>query len=198
MRISTAILTALLAAAVPLHAEVLNITLDVNPIILGPGQSFDVSAVITNMVQGTVDLNDIEVTLDGSLFQVDLSPFFSGPATVAAGGSTPSFPQFSVTVDTPYTGPPGIQTGTLTILGGVEFGNNYDPTTQDIMGSVPFSVDVVIVPEPSTFAPAILAGIAILLYSRRKSFRLDRASTARSSPQQPPGSRARRFSVPAV
>src|ERR1700722_3716391 len=111
------------------------IALDVSTENLNPGQTFTFSGAITNDAQSTVDLNGIDVTLDGSLFQVDVSPFFSGPPTVAAGTSTQSFAQFSVTVDLPYTAPPGIQTGTLTILGGVEMGNAYDPTVQDFLRS---------------------------------------------------------------
>ena len=69
---------------------------------------------------------------------------------MAAGTSTPSFPLFSVTVDLPYTDPLGIQTGTLTILGGVEIGGTYNPTVQDFLGSASFNVNVS-TPEPSTF-----------------------------------------------
>jgi len=171
MRIYTFILAALLVAGGPLRADVLFIALDVSTVTLNPGQAFTFSGAITNDVQSTVDLNGIDVTLDGSLFQVDVTPFFSGPPTVAAGTFTPSFTLFSVTVDLPYTAPPGIQTGTLTILGGVEIGSIYDPTVQDFLGSAPFTVNVVSTPEPSTFAmiaPAILAGIGLLSHKRKK------------------------------
>jgi hypothetical protein len=170
MRIYTFILAALLVAGVPLGANTVFIALDVSTVTLTPGQTFTFTGAVTNDDQSTVDLNNIDITFDGSLFQVDVSPFFSGPPTVAAGASTPSFPLFSVTVDLSYTAPPGIQTGTLTILGGVEIGNTYDPTVQDFLGSAPFNVNVVS-PEPSTFAmmtPAILAGIGFLLHKRKE------------------------------
>jgi hypothetical protein len=83
------------------------IALDVSTENLNPGQTFTFSGAITNDAQSTVDLNGIDVTLDGSMFQVDPSPFFSGPPTVAAGTSTPSFTLFSVTVDLPYNASPG-------------------------------------------------------------------------------------------
>jgi hypothetical protein len=170
MRIYPFILAALLVAGIPMRANTVFITLDVSTETLNPGQTFTFSGEITNSDLSTVDLNDIDVTLDGSLFQVDPSPFFSGPPTVAAGMSTSSFMLFSVTVDVPYTATPGIQTGTLTILGGVEVGGIYDPTVEDFLGSTPFSVNVVS-PEPSTFAmvvPAIVAGIGLLLHKRKK------------------------------
>ena len=171
MKLSTFTLAALLAGSGWLHAGVLNITLDPSTIELSPGQSFTFSGVISNTVASTVDLNNIDITLNGLLFQVDSSPFFSGPLTVAAGSDTPSFAQFSVTVDTPYNAAPGIQMGTLTILGGVEFANVYDPTTQNVLGSTSFDVDVEPTPEPSSFAmlaPAVLAGIGLLSYQRRR------------------------------
>src|SRR5580698_10477859 len=148
MRIYTFILAALLGAG-GLRANDVFIGLDVSTVTLSPGDTFIFSGAIANEDLSTVDLNNIDITLDGSLFQVDPSFFFSGPPTVAAGASTPSFLLFSVTVDLPYTAPPGVQTGTLTILGGVEIGNTYDPTVQDFLGSVPFSVNVS-TPEPST------------------------------------------------
>jgi hypothetical protein len=171
MRIYTFIFAAFLVAGVPLRASDLFIALDVGTPTLNPGQTFTFSGVIANNDQSTVDLNNIDVTLDGSLFQVDPSPFFSGPLTVGPGASTPSFPLFSVTVELPYNAPPGIQTGTVTILGGVEVGGTYDPTVQDFLGSVPFNVNVLSTPEPSTFVmmtPAILAGIGLLSRKRKK------------------------------
>ncbi len=171
MRIYTFILAALLGAGGPLRANDVFIGLDISTVNLIPGQTFTFSGAITNNDQSTVDLNNIDVTLDGSLFQVDPTPFFACPPTVVAGAGMPSFPLFSVTVDLPYNAPPGIQTGTLTILGGVEVGGTYDPTVQDFLGSAPFNVNVVSTPEPSTFAmmaPAILAGIGLLAHKRKK------------------------------
>lgn len=170
MKISTFIVAAFLLAASSLRASDVFIVLDIDTISLPPGATFTFPGGIVNNDQSTVDLNGIDITLDGSLFQVDTSPFFFGPISLAANQGTTSLPLFSVTVDLPYNVPPGIQNGTLTILGGVEVNNVYDPTVQDVLGSVPFSVDVV-TPEPSTFAmfsAAILAGIGFLLHKRRK------------------------------
>ena len=65
----------------------------------------------------------------------------------------------------PYTDPLGPETGTVTILGGVEGSGGYDPTTQDVLGSSQFQIDVVDAPEP---APVVLlAGLgAIVLLLR--------------------------------
>ena len=169
MKLSTLILAALLAAGGPLHA--LTIALDPNIVTLSPGDSFTFSGIISNTGPATVDLNGIDVTLNGSLFQFDITPFFSGPLTVAAGTSTPTFALFSVTVDLPYNAPAGLQAGTLTILGGVEVNDVYDPTVQDFQGAATFSINVASVPEPSSFAmmtPALLAGIGFLTYHRKK------------------------------
>jgi hypothetical protein len=171
MKLSTLVLTALLAAAASLHADTVTLILDPTTVELNPGQTFTFDGVVVNTGLSPVDLNDIDVTLDGSLFQVDSSPFFSGPATVAPASGTSLFPLFTVTVDLPYNAPLGIQMGTVTILGGVEVDNVYDPTTQDVLGSAPFTVNVVSTPEPSTFAmmtPAILVGIGLLSHKRRR------------------------------
>src|SRR5580704_1762459 len=94
-----------------------------------------------------VDLNNIDVSLAG-MFSVDVSPFFAGPPTVDASTSlvtsrTVDFALFTVLVNQPYTAPPGPQTGVLTILGGVEGVNGYDPSVQNFLGSVTFDVNVI-------------------------------------------------------
>ena len=174
MKLSTLVLTVLLAAAASLHADTVILILDPTTAELNPGQMFTFDGIVVNTGLSPVDLNDIDVTLDGSLFQVDSSPFFSGPATAEPLSATSLFPLFTVTVNLPYNAPPGIQMGTVTILGGVEVNNVYDPTTQDVLVSAPFSVDVMLpvsAPEPSTFAMmtlAVLAGIGFRLRKHRK------------------------------
>ena len=59
---------------------------------------------------------------------------------------------FTVTVDQPYTGLLGPQSGTFTVFGGV------DGDAQDNLGQAEFSVDVM--PEPGT---AVLLGLALTL-----------------------------------
>jgi len=116
--------------------------------------------VLGNNDLSTVDLNDISVTLDG-MFLTDVTPFFSGPLTIDPGGQTVDFGLVLVTVLTPYTDPIGPHTGTITILGGVEGPGGYDPTTQDILGSANFTVNVVETPEPAS-AGLSLAAIALV------------------------------------
>ena len=114
------------------------IAFDVGTPTLNPGQAFSFSGIIVIMTRTRCDLNNIDVTLDGSLFQVDLSPFFSGPLTVGPEATTLPFALFSVTVDLPYTVPPGDTNGNLTILGGVEIGGDLrsDGTGFPGLGSV--------------------------------------------------------------
>jgi hypothetical protein len=113
----------------------------------------------------TVDLNDISVTLDG-MFQTDVTPFFRGPPTLDAGSQTVDFGLVLVTVLTPYTDPAGPHTGAITIFGGVEGPDGYDPTTQDLLGSANFTVNVVETPEPAS-AGLCAAAIAVVFLLRR-------------------------------
>ncbi len=163
-------------ACTPAWADAITVVLDSSQINGSPGQQVTFSGVIVNNELAPVDLNDISVTLNG-LFTVDTTPFFSGPLTVAASTSsahsqTSDFDFFNVVVDLPYTDAPGIKSGTLTILGGVEGASGYDPTTQEFLGSTTFSVDVVTpagtVPEPSTL-PLLMMGAALVMLSGGRS-----------------------------
>jgi hypothetical protein len=144
------------------------IVLDETTIDASPGQQVTFSGIIFNNDPATVDLNFIDVSLDG-MFSVDPSPFFSGPPTVAANSQTVDFSLFNVTVDEPYTDPLGPQQGTLTIFGGEEGAGGYDPTTQNFLGSVTFGVDVM-TPEPSTFALFAAATVLMLVRLRGSGF----------------------------
>ena len=125
-----------------------------------PGNTFLVSGILGNSSASIVDLNQISVTLNG-MFVTDLSPFFLGPATVGPNSQTVNFGLFNVMVMIPYSSPFGFQTGTITILGGVEGVGGYDPTTQDVLGSVNFRVNVQNTPEPSSGAMVAVAMVAV-------------------------------------
>ena len=85
-----------------------------------------------------------------------MSLFFdvTAPLSVAASpGATVDYGCFTVTVANPYTDPFGVVTGTVSVLGGAEGPAGYIPTTQDLLGSTVFSVNVtapVTTPDPST------------------------------------------------
>lgn len=157
-------------------ADTIQILLDSNPITATPGQQITFSGIIVNTVASPVDLNSISVTL-GGLFTVDVTPFFSGPVSVAGSAQTVSFDLFWVVPDNPYTDPFGLKTGTLTVFGGIEGSGGYDPTTQDLLGSTPFQVNVVApstsaVPEPSSLS--LVSGAALAFVLRRYSQKIRR------------------------
>jgi hypothetical protein len=159
------LLLALTLACAPACADALQINFDSTTITASPGQLITFSGTIGNNASSIVDLNNISVTLNG-MFTVDISPFFaiSNPATVSGSSDTVDFDFFNVTVDAPYTDPLGAIQGTLTILGGVEGLNGYDPSVQDDLGSATFSVDVESsAPEPSAFVLLLTAAALALL-----------------------------------
>lgn len=162
MKIPKLILAAVLAlAGGPVWAADITITLDATTLTAATGQTVGFSGVITNNGPSTVDLNDIDVNISSTAFMLDLTDFFTGPATLAGNSSTSSFAFFTATPD---NDPSGIYDGLITILGGTEVGNVYDPTTQNILGTAVFHVDVQAAsqsaPEPSTLA---LMAIGILV-----------------------------------
>jgi hypothetical protein len=153
----------------PALADDVQIILDSPQLTAAPGQTITFRGVIANNDLFTVDLNAISVSLNG-MFTEDLTPFLSGPLTVAAStptmtSQTPDFDFFKVTVDLPYTDPFGVKSGTLTILGNVETNGVYNPDIKNPLGSTTFSVNVNNVPEPATFT-VVLLGAALLFLCR--------------------------------
>lgn len=137
----------------------------------GPGQTIVFGGLITNNYAEIVDLNGLSINLAGP-FTFDISPFFAitAPFFVDPNSSTIVYDWFTVTVADPYTDSPGIVNGTITLLGGLEGPNGYDPSTQDVLATVSFSVNVVSgssgasdVPEPAT-APLLLSLLIPLLW----------------------------------
>ena len=157
------LLTLLLSVA-PIWASALTLNLDSSTLTALPGGSVTFSGTISSDFPATVDLNSISVNLVGD-FTVDTTPFFLGPLTVAANGSTVNFALFTVTVADPFALPYGVYSGTISLLGGVEVGDVYDPNVLDLLGESAFSVEVLdpgatAVPEPASGLLLLLAAAA--------------------------------------
>jgi hypothetical protein len=176
LKIKLGFLFALLLASSNIWASDVFVQLDSPTLTASAGDTVVFSGTITNNDGFVIDLNSIDIALNG-MFTTDSSPFISGPPTIdAPPGTTQTidFSFFAVTVDDPYTDPDGIQTGVLTILGNVETNGVYDPSVNNSLGSTTFNVDVNTVPEPSSFAMVLasLAG-ATLICRRRRTRRVN-------------------------
>jgi hypothetical protein len=153
------------------RAADLYVQLDSPTLTAGSGDTVTFSGVLVNNDDFAIDLNSIDISLNG-MFTTDSTPFFFGPETIDApsGTQTVDFQLFSVTVNDPYTDPLGIQTGTVTILGNVETNGTPDYNVQNPLGSATFSVDVA-TPEPSSFAMMLASLVGATLISRRRRTR---------------------------
>jgi hypothetical protein len=171
MKIKTGFLFALLLVSSNVWASDVFIQLDSPTLTAGAGDTIMFSGIIVNNDDFVIDLNSIDITLNG-MFTTDNNPFFLGPASIDApsGTQTIDFQLFSVMVNDPYTDPVGIQIGTVTILGNVETNGTPDLGAQNPLGSATFNVDV-ITPEPSSFAMVLASLAGVMLISRRRGTR---------------------------
>jgi hypothetical protein len=168
MKIKIGFLFALLLVCSNVWASDIFIQLDSPALTAGPGDTITFSGIIVNNDDFVIDLNSIDISLNG-MFTTDPSPFFLGPLSIdAPPGTTQTvdFQLFSVTVSDPYSDPDGIQTGTVTILGNVETNGMPDPSAQNPLGSATFNVDVQTAPEPSSFAMMLASLMGATLISR--------------------------------
>ena len=161
-------------SARPAPATSISMVLDVPTLSAQSGQTVTFRGTIANLESSTVDLNGCYVNLAGQFF-TDCGLFLSNaPWTLGAGETSLPFDMFTVTVDVPYTDILGPQNGVFGVLGGVETAG-YDPTTQNVLGEVSFSVDVTqsteTVPEPGTavLGAGALLGVGAMLWRRRAS-----------------------------
>jgi hypothetical protein len=154
------------------RADIVEVTLDSPTISASPGETVYFTGVITNLLNGTVDLNGLSLNIAGALIG-DSSPFFANaPFFLTANSSSADFVIFDVSIPAPYTGSAGPQTGNIEILGGVEGPAGYDPTTANILGQAGFTVNVA--PEPDmTLALLVCAGALVAwgAWKHRKSVR---------------------------
>ena len=131
--------------------------------VLNDGQSGASGSVLTytlllqNNDDVPVDLNSIQINLNGS-FLVDDSLFYANAPFTLGANAFPyvppplaAFDTLTVTIDDGAA--PGPAVGTITLLGGPEVNGAYDPTTLDSLGSASFTVIVnpeIATPEPAT------------------------------------------------
>jgi len=181
MNIAKFVVPLLLLAGVSTARASVSLTLETPNQTAVPGQTLTFLGNVSNFYDAPVDLNQIAITLNGP-FSIETSVFFdaSAPLSVEAQPeSTGMYPWFTVTVNNPYPDALGIVTGTVSILGGVQGPGGYDPNTQDLLGSIGFSVNVMAaaptppptppvsgeIPEPSTWA-LFSAGGALLWWMK--------------------------------
>jgi hypothetical protein len=170
MKIKIGFLFALLLVSSNVWATDVFVQFDSPTLTAGPGDTITFSGIIVNNDSFAIDLNGIDISLNG-MFTTDNTPFFLGPFSIdAPPGTTQTidFDLFSVTVNDPYTDPFGIQTGIVTILGNVETNGTPNMAIFNSLGSATFNVDVT-TPEPSSFAMMLtsLAGVTLISWRRR-------------------------------
>jgi hypothetical protein len=140
------------------HAGVVQITLDSDTQSAFPGDTLTFTGTLANLDTGIAyNLNSCDVSLGGQ-FSTDCifsfllyAPFSLDPAQTYPL-TPPGFPMFTVTVNIPYTDPPGPQTGFFDVLG-----NSDGSENNFILGSTNFTVNV-LAPEP---AAVLLAGLGL-------------------------------------
>lgn len=133
------------------RADVLMITLDSPTPTAQPGQTVSFIGTLSNLdPSNAYDLNSCGVTLAGQFTADCIDPLFNYfPSSLDRLQTIPppGSPLFTLTVNLPYTGTFGPQSGTLDILGGPS-SNDPNFMDQNLLGSVNFTVNVV-TPEPS-------------------------------------------------
>jgi hypothetical protein len=161
------------------QAANLSISFDFSNLLIAPGQTVTFSGTITNLESVTVDLNGCDVNLPGP-FTTDCGLFLANaPFFLNAHQTSASFGMFSVTAGVTYPGPYGLRPGGIfTVLGGLEAGGVYDPSTQHILSQSTFAVTVA--PEPGTAALLCLA-LPLAFALRRRSISHRRSRLRRDS-----------------
>lgn len=132
-----------------------------------PGDVLTFTGTLQNLDSSIVDLNLCQINMTGQFVTDCSSPFLTNaPLTLNPLDTSADFIMFTITVNLPYTDALGPQSGSFDVLGGVEGPGGYDPTTQNLLGTADFSVNVV--PEPGTAGLWLLAGAVMLAMSRRR------------------------------
>lgn len=165
--IALSTLAAVVLASSLAHAGTINIVLDSSTLSGAPGAVLSFSGVLTNTTGAPVFLNADDYnlgTLPSSAW--DDSPFWTNaPVSLAASANSGDIGLFNI--DLPGAIATGLYNGSFTILGGAA------ADSQDILGSVNFTVDVTSqqsgggAPEPATGWLAAAAVVALLMWGRR-------------------------------
>jgi hypothetical protein len=152
---------ALFLAAAPAWADIV-ITLDSSTLSGLPGDTLTFTGTVQNLDSAIVDLNDCQVNLSGQFVTDCVSSFLTfAPYTLDPLATSFDFAMFTISVNLPYTDLPGLQSGSFDVLGGTEGVGGYDPSTQNLLGTADFSVNVV--PEPGTASLLGLEGLFLLV-----------------------------------
>ena len=137
-----------------------------------PGGLFHFGGSLTNTGGTVVFLNGTVLSGSG-VFQLNDTPFFANAPVSLTPGGMYTGPFFDIVVSLGTV--PGTYGGSFAVLGG------STPSSLDVQGSQPFSVQVVatsITPEPSALV-LLLSGLPPLLFvARRISSRKDRRTIA--------------------
>jgi hypothetical protein len=158
------ILTIALLGSATARADAISIALDFSTLSGSPGQLLSFTGTLTNTIGNTVWLVSDNYNLAPEIAAgFDDSPFFANaPLNLAGFAASGDIDLFNVTIPDPTA--TGDYTSNFMILGGA------DGNSQDILGSVDFTVDVTqpsdTAPEPGAFSlSAVAAGL--LLAARR-------------------------------
>jgi hypothetical protein len=158
------------------RAGSLSVTLDEITLSASPGQTVIVSGTVANLENVTVDLNACAVNLPGQFTNDSCAIFFDlslgAPLSLNAFGSfgdSAHFDIFTYTVNDPYTGSFGLQPpgAIVTILGGLEGIDGYDPSVLNSLVEAPFQLTVT--PEPGAAALFALAISVAVAFKRRRA-----------------------------
>jgi hypothetical protein len=167
------LIAALLGAPGAALAGDVQVDLDFGTGLIFPGQAITFTGTVSNLDSSIVFLNGCDVNLTGLSVEGDCSLFltFAPLSLDPLETGLSSFSMFTITADVPYLDSLGVQSGSFDVLGGA------DSSSQDLLGTVNFSVDVE-APEPSS-ALLLLAGCVVLALLLRPALGVQSVSTAR-------------------
>lgn len=150
-KVVCAFMMAVLGTAVA-KADEVNITLDQATQTASAGGTTEFFGTITNNTNTTIYLNSDDLNFSSPGFTVTDQFFTTVPLSLApsgqAGDSSGDIELFDISVNSPFTGTAGLNSGTYTLFGGDDGGAD---TAQDNLGSASFAVNVqAATPEPSS------------------------------------------------
>ena len=120
------------------------------------------NGTLTNVGADTLYLNGDSFAGLGPGFTLDDSPFFSNFPFFLIGGDSATADIFTVSLDNTVL--PGNYTGSFSILGGT------DPSSEDVLATQNFQIEVPPVPEPGNFALLVGVTLSGIYALSRRSF----------------------------